>query len=93
MIPRELPSDTGVMVGNKSGTDEEKQPDSSGNKRHIRADAAIVRGPGVNYVIAIYARQVEDRRWSIENDALVTGARVSRMIYDYFSNAKIRPNP
>jgi hypothetical protein len=41
-------------------------------------------------VIAIYARQIEDRRWGIENDALVTGARVSRMIFDYFSNAKAR---
>ena len=41
-------------------------------------------------MIAIYARQVKDRRWGIENEALVTGARVSRMIFDYFSNAKVR---
>jgi len=92
MIPRDLPGE-GILVGNKTGTDEEKHPDGNGIKRHVRADAAIVTGPDLSYVIAIYARQVEDRRWGIENDALVTGARVSRMIFDYFSNAKVRPDP
>jgi beta-lactamase class A len=89
MIPRDLPAD-GILVGNKTGTDEEKHADANGIKRHVRADAAIVSGPDLSYVIAIYARQVEDRRWGIGNDALVTGARVSRMIFDYFSNAKTR---
>jgi beta-lactamase class A len=88
MIPRELPADARISVGNKTGTDEEKHPDARGIKRHVRADAAIVTGPDVNYVVAIYARQVEDTRWGIENEALVTGARVSRMIFDYFSKAK-----
>jgi beta-lactamase class A len=84
MIPRGLPSG-GIEVGNKTGTDEEKQAGTDGVRRHVRADAAIVTGPNVRYVIAIYARGVEDTRWGIENDALVTGARVSRMIFDYFS--------
>jgi beta-lactamase class A len=84
MIPRGLPSG-GIEVGNKTGTDEEKQAGADGVRRHVRADAAIVTGPNVRYVIAIYARGVEDTRWGIENDALVTGARVSRMIFDYFS--------
>ena len=48
-------------------------------KGQVRADAAIVTGPnGLQYVLAIYARQVEDSRWTIDNDALVTGARVSK---------------
>ena len=88
MIPRLLPSE-GVEVGNKTGTDEEKQAGPDGIKRHIRADAAIVTGPnGLRYVIAIYARQIEDTRWTIDNDALVTGARVSRLVYDHFATAK-----
>jgi beta-lactamase class A len=86
MIPRNLPTD--VQVGNKTGTDEEKHAGSDGVKRHVRADAAIVTGPNVSYVVAIYARQIEDTRWGIDNDALVTGARVSRMIFDQFSKAK-----
>jgi beta-lactamase class A len=84
MIPRLLPDAPGLEVGNKSGTDAEKQPDSKGLHRHLRADAAIVTAPGLSYVIAVYARQVEDRRWTVENDAVVTGARISRLIYDHF---------
>ena len=86
MIPRNLPAD--VQVGNKTGTDEEKHAAADGVKKHVRADAAIIVGPNVNYVVAIYARQIEDTRWGVDNDALVTGARVSRMIFDQFSKAK-----
>ena len=83
MIPRNLPAN--VQVGNKTGTDEEKQAGPDGIKRHVRADAAIVTGKELKYVIVIYARAVEDTRWSVDNDALVTGARVSRMVFDWFS--------
>ena len=82
MIPRLLTAE-GVEVGNKTGTDEEKQPGRGGVKGQVRADAAIVTGPnGLCYSLAIYARQIEDSRWTIENDALTTGARISKMIYD-----------
>ena len=82
MIPRLL-TDDGVEVGNKTGTDEEKQPGPHGVKGQVRADAAVVTGPnGLHYALAIYARQVEDTRWTIDNDALVTGARVSKLVYD-----------
>jgi beta-lactamase class A len=83
MIPRNLPGD--AQVGNKTGTDEEKHAGSDGIKRHVRADAAIVTGANVTYVIAIYARQIEDTRWTVDNDALVTGARISRMVFDKFA--------
>jgi beta-lactamase class A len=84
MIPRNLPAIEGLQIGNKTGTDEEKIAGPNGTKRHVRADAAIVTAPGLSYTIAIYAREVEDTRWGIENDALVTGARISRMVFDYF---------
>jgi beta-lactamase class A len=88
MIPRLLPSDDSVEIGNKTGTDQEKQPDANGVRGQVRSDAAIVTGPGLRYVIAIYTRQVEDARWTIDNDALVTGARISRLVYDYFSKGR-----
>jgi beta-lactamase class A len=88
MIPRLLPADDRIQIGNKTGTDEEKHPLADGVKRHVRADAAIVTGPGFSYVIAIYARQVEDTRWGIDNDALTTGARVSKLIYEYLSKPR-----
>jgi beta-lactamase class A len=84
MIPRLLGDD--VQVGNKTGTDEEKVAGRDGRKGHVRADAAIVTsGAGLRYVIAISARQVEDTRWTIENDALTTGARISKMVYEHFA--------
>lgn len=87
MIPRLLPGD--VEVGNKTGTDEEKHPGPAGRTGHVRADAAIVTGPnGLHYVIAIYARQIEDTRRTIENDALTTGARISRLLYEHFSASR-----
>jgi beta-lactamase class A len=92
MIPRLLGDD--VQVGNKTGTDEEKQPGASGRKGQVRADAAIVTGPnGLRYAIAIYARQIEDPRSTIENDALTTGARISEMVYEHFAKRQVgRPD-
>ena len=84
MIPRLLPSPRGLTVGNKTGTDEEKHPGAEGVKRHVRADAGVVMDQDFSYAIAVYARQVEDRRWSVDNDALTTGAEVSRMVFDHF---------
>jgi beta-lactamase class A len=84
MIPRLLPQDAGLQVGNKTGTDQEKLPGPDGVRRQVRADAAIVTGKNVRYVIAIYARQVEDPRGGVDNDALITGARVSLMVYQHF---------
>ena len=89
MVPRNLPSADGLQIGNKTGTDEEKHAGPDGVKRHIRADAAIVTRPGGRtYVIAIYAREIEDTRWTADNDALVTGARISRMVFDHFSRTR-----
>jgi beta-lactamase class A len=88
MIPRELPAGEGIQIGNKTGTDEEKHAGRDGLKRHVRADAAIVTGPNLRYVVAIYARQIEDTRWGIENEAVVVASRISRMIFEYFSRAR-----
>ena len=85
MIPRLLPAVEGVQVANKTGTDEEKQAGADGVRRHVRADAAVVTGPGFGYAIAIFARQVEDTRWGVENEAVTTGARLSRIVYDHFA--------
>ena len=87
MIPRLIPSARGLTIGNKTGTDEEKHAGADGVRRHVRADAAIVTGPDVRYVVAIFARQVEDTRWGIENDAVTTAARVSLLLYHHFAGS------
>ena len=87
-IPRLLPSASGVSVGNKTGTDEEKRPGPDGTKRHVRADVGIVSGPDFAYAVAIYARQIEDTRWGVENEALVAGGRISLLLFEHFSGKR-----
>jgi len=85
MIPRSLPPGDGIEIGNKTGTDSEKLPDATGRRGAIRADAAIVTGPGTKYVIAIYTRRGADPSYGIDNAALLAGARISRIVFDGFA--------
>jgi len=86
MIPRLLPFERDrIFVANKTGWDEEKLPDRRGFRGDVRADAAYVKGPRGPYVLAILARGVKDKSPGVDNEALVTGARISRMIYDRFA--------
>ncbi len=88
MIPRLIPAMRGLSIANKTGTDEEKHAGADNRKRHVRADAAVVTGPDFAYAVAIYARQIEDTRWGVENDAVVAGARISRLLFDHFSGVR-----
>ncbi len=88
MIPRLLPD--GAAVANKTGSDQEKQAGPDGVRRQVRADIAIVGWQGVRYVIAVYTRQVEDTRSGAENDGVTTGARISKMVFDYFTGGARR---
>lgn len=86
MIPRSLPIEADkIVVANKTGWDEEKLPDAKGFHGEIRSDAAYVSTPKVRYVIAICVRRGADTRATVDNEALVTGAELSRMVYDHFS--------
>jgi beta-lactamase class A len=80
MIPRLLPGS--VQVGNKTGTDSEKLPDARGRRGAIRVDAAIVTGDGLRYVIAIFVRRGGDTSYTVDNEAVRLGAKLSRLVYD-----------
>jgi beta-lactamase class A len=84
MIPRLLPLDDAITYAGKSGQDDEKLPDAAGIKGTIRVDSGIVATPRGRYVIAIYARRGKDTRWTVDNEALVAGAEVSKMVFDHF---------
>jgi beta-lactamase class A len=89
MIPRSLPFERDrIVVANKTGWDEEKLPGASGVKGDVRSDAAYVKGPKARYVIAICARHIRDKSPTVDNQALVTGAKMSRIVYDYFNGAR-----
>jgi beta-lactamase class A len=78
------PSD-GVTVAHKTGQDEEKLPDAQGRPGSVRSDAGIITTPKGRYVIAIFARRALDMKWTVDNEALVTAAAVSRMVFDHFT--------
>ena len=88
MIPRLLPA--GIEVGNKTGTDAEKLPDAKGRRGSIRADAAIVTGPGLKYVVTIFTRRGGDSASGVDNAALLLGARLSRLVFDHFASPSPR---
>jgi beta-lactamase class A len=86
MLPRQLPGeDAGVHVAHKTGEDDEKLKDADGIEGAIRVDAGVVTTPRGRYAIAIFARRGKDTRWSVDNEALVTGAAISRMVFDHFN--------
>lgn len=62
-----------------------EEPDASGFKGDVRTDAAYVETPKARHMIAICVRRVRDKRPGVDNRALVTGARLSRMVYDSFN--------
>jgi beta-lactamase class A len=80
MIPRSLPS--GLQVGNKTGTDSEKLADASGQRGAIRADAAIVQGEGVHYVIAVFTRRGKDTQGGVDNAGVLLGAKIARLVHE-----------
>jgi len=86
MIPRSLPFERDkITVANKTGWDEEKLPDAKGFKGDVRTDAAYVKSPQARSVIPVRARRVKDKSPTVDNQALVTGARISRIVYDEFN--------
>ena len=86
MIPRLLPlEEDKVTYAGKSGQDDEKLPDAEGVKGAIRVDSGIVTTPRGRYVIAIFARRGKDTRWTVDNDAFIAGAEVSKMVFDHFT--------
>ncbi len=88
MIPRGLPLARGrILVANKTGWDEEKQPDTKGFRGDVRGDVAFVKGPRSRYVIAILARRIADKEPGVDNEALRAGAELSRLVYDAFQGS------
>lgn len=83
MIPRLLPGR--VQVANKTGTDSEKTLDDGGRRGAIRVDAAIVTGPGVRYVIAVFTRRGADTRGGPDNAGVLLGAKLSRLVFEAFA--------
>ena len=89
MIPRSLPYEKGdILVANKTGWDEEKNPDARGFKGDVRNDAAYVKGPRARFVLAICARGIRDKRASADNETFVTGAEIARIVYDRFEGRR-----
>jgi beta-lactamase class A len=85
LIPRLLPLDDKTTYAGKSGQDDEKLADATGLTGSIRNDSGIITTPSGRFVLAIMTRRVKDERWTVDNDAYVTGAEVARMVFDHFT--------
>jgi beta-lactamase class A len=86
MIARGLPMTAGdVRVASKTGWDAEKTEDAAGHRGDVRGDVAIVTGPGFSYVLAILARRIADTNPNAENEGLVAGADVARIVHEHFA--------
>ena len=80
MIPRLIPSEDGMEIGNKTGTDEEKHA----AERRREASRARRRRDRDRPELRVCNRDLRapgrGHEWGIDNDALTTGARISRTI-------------
>lgn len=86
MLPRRLPFERdAVTIAHKTGESRMSRPDPSGLRRHVRNDVGIVDAPQGRYLICLFTQDVMDSRWLPENEALTTGADISRLIYDHFN--------
>lgn len=86
MLPRRLPFDRDtITIAHKTGETTMLRPDPSGVRRHVRHDVGIVDTPRGRYLIGVFTQDVADARWSPENEALLLGADLSRLLYDHFA--------
>lgn len=70
----ELKEGERIIVANKTGAVDQS-----------RIDVGIVYSPKCDFVIAIFADQSKDTRWSYDNKAENAVAKAARLIFDYFN--------
>lgn len=76
MIPRLLPIETrpGLRVAHKTGS-----------VTGVRNDAGLVLSPQVDFAIAIFCDQIQDRRDSEENLGVMAAANAARLVWNHFT--------
>lgn len=70
----ELKEGEKIIVANKTGAVDKS-----------RIDVGIVYSPKCDFVVAIFADQSKDTRWTHDNKAENAVAKAARLIYDYFN--------
>ncbi len=56
----------------------------SGSIDASRSDIAIVFSPSGPYILAVYAKEIEDRRWSKENESQKMIKAIARKVYQHY---------
>ncbi|MDZ7290166.1 MAG: class A beta-lactamase-related serine hydrolase [candidate division KSB1 bacterium] len=75
MLPRFLPIRDDIQVAHKTGS-----------MNAVRHDVGIVFTPRANWVICVMTKDNRDTSWSCDNAAEVLIGRISRTVFDHFSN-------
>ncbi len=75
-IPRLLPFETtpGLRVAHKTGS-----------VTAVRTDVGLVLSPRVDFAIAIFCDQIQDRRDCEENSGVIAAAKAARLAWNYFT--------
>ncbi|MBZ5535112.1 MAG: class A beta-lactamase-related serine hydrolase [Acidobacteriia bacterium] len=85
-IPRYISYDNlegtarGIQVANKTGALD-----------HVRNDVGLVFSPRGTYLMAIFAWNSKDARWTPDNAATLTIAELARVLFEHFENAGANP--
>jgi beta-lactamase class A len=78
-LAKELGFRQDIVVANKPGA-----------VTGVRTDVLLVRHPAAQYVAAIMTDGCQDERWNADNEGSLAIARISRLIFDYFTNKTSR---
>jgi len=83
-IPRYLPDAYDAVTGESEPAIAHK----TGAVNGVRCDVALLRfGDGRQWIIGIFAKELGDRSWSVENTGEKTIGRIARAIYDAWIQA------
>ena len=81
MIGRYLPYDSDAI---EEGGESILIASKSGSIRGVRNDIGIIWGPNCTYAVAIMSKDCKDKRFYPDNEGSLAGAKISRIIYDYY---------
>ncbi|MDZ7317885.1 MAG: class A beta-lactamase-related serine hydrolase [candidate division KSB1 bacterium] len=76
MIPRFLPFET---------TPDLRVAHKTGSVTGVRCDVGLVLSPRVNFAIAIFCDQIQDRRENEENSGVIAASQAARLVWNHFT--------
>jgi beta-lactamase class A len=80
MLPRFLPKRDDIVVAHKTGA-----------MNTVRNDVGIVFTPHAKWIICVMIKENRDTSWGCDNAAEVLIGRISKTVFDYFTQTATKP--